>query len=842
MDLFPRSVRRPTIAGLSRIARSLREAGFIWESWYVLSEVVAPLLPEAERDDWYERELGGQIDVEPLHDFLIYLDATPRRSYEGRRVEIRTILSDLRFPAPGSLKAFSQLLRCSAGELALLGDYRSAVRAGLLAPMSFVLPVARHRVLDEVWKCVSEVEKTRIERASELSHLAIDAGYPAISASVVARAIADLRPSDERIVWKALNRDVFPVTVGREGVGDVFGRVIGQAMGTTRPLSDRDLALLADELATGIEVREDRIYQGVPGSYFGDDDAAPPPPPPPSPAPAAPAIGVVPPPDPEFYFTLEGEDVAGARVKAGTDFDLIFNYDVPPVDSLGTVRGERLERLRKDNKDLDIWLTTAGVTIRDGVSQKVARFRGGRLDAPVRFALRAHAPTDTARLLVVFMYENRRVYTVPIRIRVVSELDASSAPRKQPLWDLDAEDLEETVARRAPREATLFVWASGEALHASLRLQNRTEQVAPHLDNVSLTSLGSLMLRLKDQVQPAAEHLVWTAVKAFDAAGPEAAADVLGCLERVATAGSDLYQALSGDPDLKKMIDAIDQLPDGSHVRIETNKIFLPWEVMYPSSFSFEWPPETRAAHPIDPRRFWGSRFIIESRLLPNQPEKTPPSGQQEGCLHVSMNVNLDIDTKFPGRQPPPAASHVVYYDDLAARFGTGIGDLQRTGEAIKQRLLATDNAASLIYLYCHGENDLPFQAGRAERLQLDGRTVITPKFLNDGGRYSGRPVVVINSCGSGAFTPLAFSTFLSEFQRRGAVGLIPTTFPVPATFAADFGQRLIERYISGESVGQALWLLRREALQHQNPLGLFYTLQCDLETTAPGATATRAA
>lgn len=65
-------------------------------------------------------------------------------------------------------------------------------------------------------------------------------------------------------------------------------------------------------------------------------------------------------------------------------------------------------------------------------------------------------------------------------------------------------------------------------------------------------------------------------------------------------------------------------------------------------------------------------------------------------------------------------------------------------------------------------------------------------------------------------------------------MGIIGTTIQIPATFAAAFGKKLIEAYLAGVPVGVAIYALRRELLMRNNPLGLFYSLQCPLYITAP--------
>jgi hypothetical protein len=141
-----------------------------------------------------------------------------------------------------------------------------------------------------------------------------------------------------------------------------------------------------------------------------------------------------------------------------------------------------------------------------------------------------------------------------------------------------------------------------------------------------------------------------------------------------------------------------------------------------------------------------------------------------------------------------------------------------------------------LIYLYCHGRNDHPFMDGQTEMLELDRGIEIDPDFLNDGIQFACGPIVFLNSCSSCALSPLSFANFLSRFREKQALGLIATSFPVPAVFAAAFGHEVIQGYIRDRQtpLGEALLQLRRKLLNHNNPLGLFYSLQCPMDVTAP--------
>jgi hypothetical protein len=67
-------------------------------------------------------------------------------------------------------------------------------------------------------------------------------------------------------------------------------------------------------------------------------------------------------------------------------------------------------------------------------------------------------------------------------------------------------------------------------------------------------------------------------------------------------------------------------------------------------------------------------------------------------------------------------------------------------------------------------------------------------------------------------------------------MGIIVTTIEIPATYAAAFGKKLIEAYLKGIPIGTAIYKLRQELLDRDNPLGMFYSLQCPFYITAPPA------
>jgi hypothetical protein len=162
---------------------------------------------------------------------------------------------------------------------------------------------------------------------------------------------------------------------------------------------------------------------------------------------------------------------------------------------------------------------------------------------------------------------------------------------------------------------------------------------------------------------------------------------------------------------------------------------------------------------------------------------------------------------------------------------------LQDDCDAMRAVLQDADSDATLIYVYCHGSAANPF-GGSDEVLQLADNCQVGPADLAGSTRYAGAPIVFLNSCQSGAHSPLAFASFLQAFRRRGALGMIAASFPVPVVFGAHFGAAVVERYLErrGSLAVALLGLRRRHLIERGNPVPLFYALQCQLSFPEPPA------
>ena len=234
---------------------------------------------------------------------------------------------------------------------------------------------------------------------------------------------------------------------------------------------------------------------------------------------------------------------------------------------------------------------------------------------------------------------------------------------------------------------------------------------------------------------------------------------------------------------------------------------------------------------PPQEQELWGNRFLIESRLIGEIGSIIRPfAAHEKSPAFLSLNFNPTIDEAFEQSAYKPVADQIsVAQNSYAAKVSTLEVNVGK--DQIKSMLAQKDYAATLIYFYCHGQSEGTFIVTQDEKLEVDKKFYISPAYINNSLNFANGPIIFLNSCSSGQYSPLGLTNFFSRFKEKQALGLIATSFAVPATFGAAFGEELLKRYLGGEAIGEALLNLRRELLKDKNPLGLFYSLQCPLET-----------
>jgi hypothetical protein len=385
------------------------------------------------------------------------------------------------------------------------------------------------------------------------------------------------------------------------------------------------------------------------------------------------------------------------------------------------------------------------------------------------------------------------------------------------------------------RTANLTIWAEGAELRAHFRNNGTDEKSRPALKlSIKLAQLGDYLLKVRNILGEISESGIWSEARNPIMPSKSSAKPLLQeFTDIVASQGAALYKTLAEEPELGPFIQKINELPAGSSISIETDCALFPWEIIYPVAFNTGLPKNLKSR--VQPEKFWGSRYLIEYFIAPrNGSSGIPPIAEhRNGRSFVSLNVNPTIDDEFFDHPYKPVTEHNNFFEKNLRKPRRG--ELRMNGESIKE-LLLSDSRANVIYLYCHGKSDDPYQSGGGEQLELDEDALIDPSFFYYGEKkYRRGPIVILNSCSSGAYSALSFSNFHSELIKRRALGVIGTTIPMPATFASAFGQRLVRDYLKGKlPIGQILRNMRKELLAKYNPLGLFYVLQCPWHVKAP--------
>lgn len=540
----------------------------------------------------------------------------------------------------------------------------------------------------------------------------------------------------------------------------------------------------------------------------------------------------------EFSFKLEGNDVIGDQVKFGADVDLIFNYGLIQENALSRLQGTDLQAIAKQGGDLGIAIIPKGLTVRDSNWYQKASFHDDAIAAPVRFKLRASkTEVEDAGVHVIFDAAGRSLYECFLPLTLTQTPVTTPGGAGFPAIQLDLDEIKQTAVA-LPRTASLTLTAQADAITAyfvDLRTVGEEPPLIASLRQITRASLANLLASIEAQISAVAGHPIWSVDgNPLDPpTAPNKQKAYRECMESVIEAGSTLYSALENDADFKPILARINQLPVGSRISIVTDCAFLPWEVFYPLPYSRAWNDALKQKFPIQVQEVWGEKYLFECQPL-EKDYKPPVKARKSGAPFVSYNLNPTIDGSFLNGQFQPVKAQQQWAAEFSSRNHRI--DLRTTGAAIQEMLFESSYEADLIYLYCHGRSEQIFQPGQTEMLELDQGVSFAPKDFPPDQAFPRAPVIFLNSCSSGAISPLSFSTFLTKFRQRKAMGLIASSFTIPALFAAAFGNAMIHAYLqdSEKTIGETLLELRRKLLTQQNPLGLFYSLQCPMDLTAP--------
>lgn len=531
-----------------------------------------------------------------------------------------------------------------------------------------------------------------------------------------------------------------------------------------------------------------------------------------SPSPAS-TPATPPPARADFQFRLEGTgaSASGHAALAGGEVDVVFFLAPPSAGALASLSGARLDDAVRRGGRLGAMLVPAGYDLREACPcHQSAQLIAGGMDGEMRFLLTAGpTPDDASGAWVYLDLDGVQLGSFFLAIPIVATDTPAIATSPTPrVIDLDTDG--------QPTRARLTLTRNGGTLTASYFNQTSEFNSQGPLGVLTPASLEQALDGLRRDVSSVPSSPLWKyLVNPFNQDPTDDQKQSLDeMFATLADAGWALWANLTADPVLATILGDIDRLPAGSRVAVSTDTLFLPWELLYPEN------PDLFA---VKPALFWGARYLFQATLVEDASIARDKREHQNTAIGASLWVNPAIDKDFAGIQPQPAASH----HDWAERTRNSLAvPCDEADPKSAKALLLNPKSGPVrkwIYLFCHG------RAGATNEMDLGGIPAnrVTPATLRGTPPFEGRPIVFLNSCSSGAASPLALTGFYQEFRKsKQVLGLIGTSVPVPATTAAAIGQRVSGLYLDGShDLASALHTVRRELIDRHIPIGLFYTL-----------------
>lgn len=255
----------------------------------------------------------------------------------------------------------------------------------------------------------------------------------------------------------------------------------------------------------------------------------------------------------------------------------------------------------------------------------------------------------------------------------------------------------------------------------------------------------------------------------------------------------------------------------------------LPWDLVYDHPFMAHTLRNQLCpdfpGHPVDacpnreipevvcPSGFWGFRAIVEEPWVETGTAILPPPVGERGGIAIGY---LDPDLSDSERQ-------------AAALTPVGVrrvDDLDRLLDELRDQ----SDSIGLIYFYAHHARDRDIGT---HGIAIGGELFTSLTFDALDVKWPARPLVIINGCASGDYSPTDPLSLLVEFRQAGAAGTVTTECAVWDPLAGTLGEQILAALAEGGEIGTVLRDLRRHLLvRDNNLLGFVYRLQALSETT----------
>lgn len=540
-----------------------------------------------------------------------------------------------------------------------------------------------------------------------------------------------------------------------------------------------------------------------------------------------------------LFIKLSGDKTKGKAIEQSSTcflkvvFDLMENID---NSTLVKAFGEILSKAYEAKLEVVFKLYGREFKVKDNKNKIATKFNDKGFENPIEFTLIAPSLPQTSSYQNFIVYLEMEIYgypalDIPIELTIVNnigiipkQISKNISPRT-----IDLNKLLETWKTSGSADATLTINCADD-YSAVFYNHESGQEIQCNSNALSQLSIADKCMAIAKKLNLVGGDPIWCYIE--DPLNPTVTEqETLSCaLRQVAVAGWQLYNWFATVCGMQDIFNKINKLPPNSLIRVRTDNILIPWEIMYPQEI-FDDDNQV-----VDSTLFWGYQYRFESYItpaihnLPGFDSSDLIKTQINSVRNLTAVLNTDIDKeaiaqKWKFNQPvlyqQSILKQLIEYDAYSDL------DCSSVKEIIRETPAKT-STSTFIYFYCHGSSSYALNSNTADLLKINNNCQIKLSDFSDKKTFENAPIVFLNSCSSGNLISVSFDSFSEHFLNKGALGLITTSFTVPGPYAAKFGCELIRRYLNREdSLGNVLLRLKRDALDHKNPIGLFYVLQC---------------
>lgn len=548
--------------------------------------------------------------------------------------------------------------------------------------------------------------------------------------------------------------------------------------------------------------------------------------------------------DTQFFFELRQNGAPTKFAKTSSTLDLVFKLAAPTDDALAALSGEEVKRLKREGTIIGLKVVPVWYQLNDEEPYKTGCIQSGALVPEITFQLHAWSSKQLNAGVHVNLYkeESKRpilLYSFFLEIPIVDDAEEVILPSPGFPIEINLDTSGKPVAVELDLQTTNNQIVVTYTYHDSSERKIKGKKAT--LKELTLEKINKHLPILETLAKEANEIKSWKKSTDFFQLSDES--DRATAVNLLAEAGYSLWEVLTTDPDLEAILVRIKDLPEGSRIRIRTNGVYIPWEILYPEKFDGEDvnPKDGTSLWPVKNQLFWGARFIIESTEFLKTNDNQ--ARQSEMTMHQSIasdsKAYFCINMTGDGLQQPAQAhcGWIMKWRDDRKKSAKEVPTIEilDNGETVRKVFVGKEKlTAKWIYLYSHGRGG---GGSPAAELEVGGEAgYIQPWDISDTTPYKGRPIVFLNTCSSADFGLFSALNFYSVMRKKGALGVLGTSFSVPTLVAAAIGQRISQDYIEGkDDIGCLLLKMRRDLLRNLVPIGLFYTLHCPGDITAFG-------